>query len=586
MLAAAICEFLGAVLVGARVTSTIKNGIISLSVFEGDAAVLLLTFTCVIIGSCTWLTIATRNAMPVSTTHTVVGAVIGAGIAARGAGAVKWGWNGVGSIFASWGIAPAVAGGFAAIVFLLTKYLILKAKNPVKAGLILSPVYFFVVACVLTVAIIVKGSPSLDLDELPPGTTAGAVIGTGAVIAALSVLFWLPWVYCQVVRKDYTIMWYHIFLGPLLWRRQPPSDALTSGRMTVPDYYEGHRGETRAPSQNIGADRDTPDADVEEHAIVSGDIQRNQRGGSSEGGSNSPDNEKITPSNPDKEDKLGYVADEGAQAPKASKLGRFEKMMATPGKNDTLADGRPAPPNYRTFDGNWIEPWNLYTVLRYNALPWAWYTVSAGLRTDIHKMQMAGSTKEQSRLAAIHARATMYDNETEHLFSFLQVLTACTASFAHGANDVSNAIGPLSVVYYVWSTQLFPGSSEPTPVWILAFGGIAIVIGLGTYGWRLMSVLGNRLTLHSPSRGFSMEFGASITVVLASYLGLPVSTTQSITGATVAVALCNGDWRATNWKGVAWILLSWVLTLPVAGIISGCLLGIILNAPRFGAMNA
>lgn len=82
MLAAAVCEFAGAVLVGARVTNTIRNGIISLSAFDGDAAVLLLTFTCVIVASCTWLTIATRMSMPVSTTHTVIGSIIGAGIAA------------------------------------------------------------------------------------------------------------------------------------------------------------------------------------------------------------------------------------------------------------------------------------------------------------------------------------------------------------------------------------------------------------------------------------------------------------------------------------------------------------------------
>lgn len=587
MLAAAVCEFLGAVLVGARVTSTIKNGIISLSAFEGDAAVLLLTFTCVIVGSCTWFTIATRNAMPVSTTHTVVGAIIGAGIAAKGAGAVKWGWEGVAQIFASWGIAPAISGGFAAVVFLVTKFVVLKAKNPVKAGLFLSPVYFFIVSGVLTVSIIVKGSPSLNLDELAPGTTVAAVLGTAAVVALLSIMFWLPWVYCQVVRKDYTIKWYHMFMGPLLWRRQAPADALTGNKTSVPDYYEGHHVEDVAQPQRTG--HAGPEDDVEGDAPEM--TQEIQRTPSSRDGMDASSQKNVEFGEEQdnvtalKEKEIA-TTDEEISKPHHSRLAKLEKVLSSPGKSDTLDDGRPAPPKYREFDGTWIEPWNLYTVLRYNALPWAWYTLSAGLRTDIHKLQSRGNSREKRRLADIHARATHYDNDTEHLFSFLQVLTACTASFAHGANDVSNAVGPLSVVYFVWSTELFPGSKEPTPVWILAFGGIAIVIGLGTYGWKLMSVLGNRLTLHSPSRGFSMEFGASITVVLASYLGLPVSTTQSITGATIAVSLCNGDWRATNWKGVLWIFFSWVLTLPIAGIISGCLLGIILNAPRFGADNA
>lgn len=94
--------------------------------------------------------------------------------------------------------------------------------------------------------------------------------------------------------------------------------------------------------------------------------------------------------------------------------------------------------------------------------------------------------------------------------------------------------------------------------------------------------LGNRLTLHSPSRGFSMELGASITVVLASQYAIPVSTTQCITGATVGVGACSGTLRAINWRMVAWIYMGWFITLPVAGLISGCLMGIIINAPRWG----
>ncbi|MCO5568671.1 hypothetical protein L7F22_022370 [Adiantum nelumboides] len=533
MLAAAICEFAGAVAVGARVTSTIKNGIIDLDEFNGDAAVLLLGFTCVIIGSCTWLTIATRNAMPVSTTHTVVGAIIGVGIALHGhGGSVKWGWNGVSQIFASWGIAPAVAGCLAAITFLITKYLVLRSSSPVKMGLIASPVYFFIVAGVLTTSIIVKGSPSLNLDELPPNVTAGAVVGTAAVVSILSLIFWLPWVYCQVVRGDYTIRWYHFFMGPLLWSRQAPEDAVTADS-AVPDYYAGHREDDHVPASINNAD----------------DVEASNRRQQTE---HDEDRESSKDGNDEKlaMDKDRPVTDEPTV--EKSKLQMLEAKLSQ-SDSTTGPDGRPLPPKYRTFDGSWIEPWNLYTVLRYNALPWAWYTVSAGCARH---PQVANEWIGQG---GPHA---------------------CTASFAHGANDVSNAVGPLSVVYSVWSTQLFPSSTEPTPIWILVFGGAAIVIGLGTYGWKLMSVLGNRLTLHSPSRGFSMEFGASITVVLASYLGLPVSTTQSITGATIAVSLCDGG-RATNWKGVLWIFFSWVLTLPIAGLISGLTFAIVLNAPRW-----
>jgi len=560
MFAAAICEFLGAVLVGARVASTIKNGIIDLGVFNGNASVLLLAFTCSIIGSATWLTFATRNAMPVSTTHTTVGSVIGVGIAVNGARGVKWGWNGVSQIFASWGIAPAVAGGFAAIVYLITKFVVLKAKDPVMMGLFTAPVYFFIVSGVLTVSIIVKGSPSLNLDELPPSTTVAAVLGTASVVALLSILFWLPYVYGKVVRGDYTLKWYHFFMGPLLWWRPAPADAVTADS-AVPDYRihdfadpavaEQHRAAAAPASAPVARTGD--EIDTASNSANSNSDEKDAK-------LNQPASEQVHPS------RLAHLETELED-------GRPVKI------DENHIPGRPTPPNYRKYEGSWLEPWNLYTIVRYNSLPWIWYSLSAGLRTDIHAMQAHGSEKEKAKLRQMHAVAEQYDNRVEHLYSFMQVMTACTASFAHGANDVSNAIGPLAVVWSVWSTSEFPGSKEPVPIWILAFGGIAIVIGLGTYGWKLMSVLGNRLTMHSPSRGFSMELGASITVVVASYLGLPVSSTQSITGATLAVGLCNGDYKAMNWRMLGWIFFSWVLTLPIAGLISGCLLAIILNAP-------
>ncbi len=562
MLGAAVLEFLGAVLVGARVSSTVKNNIISLDVFGGDAGVALLGFTSAIIGSCTWLTFATINQMPVSTTHTVIGALIGVGIATAGSGrGVNWAWNGggVSQVFASWVIAPCIAGGFTAIVFLFTKFVVLRARNPVKVGLWTSPVYFFVVAGVLTTSIIVKGSPSLNLDELPPNVTAGAVIGTAAVVMLLAILFWVPWVHAQVVKHDYTIRWYHFFYGPLLWSRAAPSDAQERRKIksAIRDYYEGHHD------------------DQAQNTIKT------------DSSSSAEDLEKVTPSEEEaiqREARLAELEREEAESRNKSAISRTIHRMFGPARH-TDENGLPLKPNYKQYDGSWLEPWNMWTNLRYNLVPWIGYSLTAGFRADIHKMQSAGSERQRAHLKNVHSYAEHFDNDTEHLFSFLQVLTACTASFAHGANDVSNAIGPLSAVYEIWSTSAFPQRQTPIPVWILAYGGVAISIGLMTYGYRLIAVLGNRLTLHSPSRGFSAEFGASLVVVLASYLGLPVSTTQSITGATIAVSLCNGTLRSTNWRGVIWIFFSWVLTLPLAALLSGLIMAVVLNAPRFGLID-
>ncbi|QRV84719.1 sodium/inorganic phosphate symporter [Ceratobasidium sp. AG-Ba] len=542
---ASCTEFLGAVLVGARVASTIRNGIIDINVFQKDPAMLLLAMVCAVCASSLWLTLATRLSMPVSTTHSIIGGLIGVGIAAGGSGAVKWGWNnGVAFVFASWVIAPAIAGGFAAVVFLITKFVVLDRQNSVKWGLIFAPVYFFVVAAILTMAILWKGSPSLGLAEMEPGPLTAAILGTASVVALLSILFWLPFVRARVVKGDYTVRWYHFFLGPLLWNREPPADAVTAD--AVPDYYKGHHSDdviTPADDEEHGAGRQLNKQEQQAASSTDGEIQEKHAA------SDRDTNERTPASVPEKKDWIS----------------RWTEIKGP------------------EIEGAWIEPKNLYIIARYRAVPTIVRMFTHGTSVDVLEMQASNTSKESRRLQDMHMRAAQYDNRTEHLYSFLQVLTAATASFAHGSNDVSNAIGPFATIYFTWHTGTFAGGKSPVAVWMLAFGGAAIVLGLATYGYNIMRVLGNRLTLHSPSRGFAMELGASITVVLASQIAVPVSTTQCITGATIAVGMCNGDLKALNWRMFAWIFFSWILTVPCAGILAGCLFGIIANAPRFSS---
>ncbi|KAK7468308.1 Na+/Pi symporter [Stygiomarasmius scandens] len=534
-IAAAIMEFLGAVLAGARVASTIRSGIIDIEIFQEDPAMLLLAMVCAIAGSSIWLIFATRHQMPVSTTHSIVGALVGVGIAAGGTGSVKWEWDGLGQVFATWGVAPLVAGGFAAIVYLLTKYLVLKRKDSTKAGLIMSPFWFFAVTVVLTLTILWKGSPNLGLAEMPIPDLMAAVFGTASVVCALACLFWLPFVYCRVVRGDYTIRWYHFFFGPLLWKRTPPEDANTfAAPDAVPDYYKGHHTASN-PAPRGPQDRENSHSESQGESV----------------------------------DKANENEDE-----KEKERAKVQKEQ-----------GEPVPAMLREVElpqiqGPWIEPKNLYIIARYHSVPFIKRALFGGLFQDVVSVQ-SSNPNDAKRLADVHSRAAQYDNKTEHLYSFLQVMTACTASFAHGSNDISNAVGPFATIYETWHTGSYLGGKTPVPTWILVYGAIWLVIGLATYGYNIMRILGNRLTLHSPTRGFSMELGAAITVVLASQLALPVSTTQCITGATAAVGLCNGDFKSINWKAFAWIFFSWVLTLPCAGILAGCMFGIIANAPRF-----
>lgn len=155
----------------------------------------------------------------------------------------------------------------------------------------------------------------------------------------------------------------------------------------------------------------------------------------------------------------------------------------------------------------------------------------------------------------------------ERLFAVLQVLTACAVAFAHGSNDVANAIGPLAAVASVVRTGAL-GSEAPLQLWMLGLGGLGIVVGLATYGYRVMETVGRRITELTPSRGFAAELAAATTIILASRLGIPVSTTHILVGSVLGVGLARGI-GALDLRVVGRIVLSWVATLP-----SGALLAI------------
>lgn len=154
----------------------------------------------------------------------------------------------------------------------------------------------------------------------------------------------------------------------------------------------------------------------------------------------------------------------------------------------------------------------------------------------------------------------------ERVFVVLQVLTACSVAFAHGSNDVANAIGPLAAVVQVASGAAAE-AKVPVAPWMLAVGGIGIVLGLATWGYRVMETVGRRITELTPSRGFAAELAAATTIVLASRLGIPVSTTHILVGAVLGVGLARGI-GALDLRVVGSILASWVATLPLAAILS------------------
>ena len=149
----------------------------------------------------------------------------------------------------------------------------------------------------------------------------------------------------------------------------------------------------------------------------------------------------------------------------------------------------------------------------------------------------------------------------ESVFAVLMVFTACAMAFAHGSNDVANAVGPLAAIASVVDSGGEVAAKSMMPSWILLLGGAGIVIGLATYGWKVIATIGKKITELTPSRGFAAELAAAGTVVLASGTGLPVSTTHTLVGAVLGVGLARGI-GALNLGVIGTIFMSWVITLP------------------------
>ncbi|OCK91135.1 phosphate transporter [Cenococcum geophilum 1.58] len=345
MLIATCMEFTGSMAVDTRVSETIRTKIISTKLFAQEPSVLMLGMVCAVIGSSLYLTAATRLGLPVSTTHSIMGGIIGVGIASVGA-----------HVFAAWAIAPGITGAFGTIIFLITKYEVMLRKNPVKKAFITVPIYFATTSGLLTMSIVWKGASSKI--KLKDGEIAGVIVGVAAGVALLIRVFLLPYLYRKLVLGDWQLQWWHILQGPLLLRlgEIPPRP---EGVSDVQDYYRGHL--TKEELEAKQAQEGNSD-DVEKHPNVLSSAEEN---------SSSSD----------------VVASNSQMAPRL---------------------------------GNSLWP----------------IAVLHGVEKDVVSAQ-SKSNILTGNLEEMHARAENYDNKAEYAYSFLQIMIAATASFTHGANDVS-----------------------------------------------------------------------------------------------------------------------------------------------------
>jgi PiT family inorganic phosphate transporter/sodium-dependent phosphate transporter len=520
-----ITETVGSIALGTRVTGTIRSGVFSVKPFANSPGVLILAMVCAEFGAGTWVAIATKFGFPVSTTHSIIGALVGIGIAADLK--VTWGWKkySVSQIAASWVISPLIAGAFGAIIFLSIKYSVLKRADPLKWGLRLIPFYFGMTGGILALFIIISGSNGIpSLDKMGAGVATGSVLGSFFLCLVIAYVFFLPYFWRRLIKEDRRIHILHVFMGPMLWRENChiPFPRKHTEEL-VPDYYKGTYAGDVDPSDEqvkvVAARNSSVSGSPVSHAI--------------------PVSEKVDGISPERE------AVASIRKVDAVGLQQVDKLPI------------------------W-HPKRIFATLKYVLL--------RGVTQDVVTHQSKG-------LAHVHARAPRYDNKVEHLWTAAQVASAMLMSLAHGSNDVSNAIGPWATEYLTWRSGKSSATVE-TPVWIRAVGGLLLSVGFWTYGYHLMRNLGNKITQHSPTRGYSMEMGTAITVLMASRLGLPVSTTQCITGATLGVALMNFDLKTINGRQVLKIFSGWIVTLPIAGLLAGITIGMALNVPQWGPRPA
>merc|ERR1740123_548537 len=208
-----------------------------------------------------------------------------------------------------------------------------------------------------------------------------------------------------------------------------------------------------------------------------------------------------------------------------------------------------------------------------------------GLNVDIHD--------DMEQLAKdIHDNSEKFDVRTEKSFAWLQVCTAALDIFAHGTNDVANGVAPFAAMYGLYETGI-TSKKVAVPEWILVIGAVGMVVGLATYGYKIMKCLGVRMCYMTSTRGYCIELSSAIIIIICSALGFPASTTHAQVGATVGCGMMEKlregstlTWRQViNWKLLAQVFLGWILTLVFTGVSTGLLFAMLAYSPYAGPVE-
>jgi len=458
MIICAICEVAGCLLMGKNVTDTVRKGIVKPDAFYSQPDILMIGMYSALIGASSWLIIATRYGMPVSTTHSIIGAVLGFGLSWPAATSTI-NVSKVVLVVISWIASPLLAGVFAAGFYALFRWAVLRRNNAFKASKIFYPIVLFAMFFIMSLFIVVKGAGRHKvIKELEIGWAILVSVGVG-IVATLLIYF--------------TVFWFCIF-----------------PRIRSLDEKEVAEKWKVAIKEGAVEELDTNDLDIDDVGA----------------------------------DKTPQIDGGDVESPKDGKAIEEEE-----GKK-----------------GNCIaRMWNAYI----------------GNQGDRVHEEIDGFA------AKMHANSETYPPKVELLFSGVQIATAAFDSFAHGANDTANALGPLAAVVIIYQTGTVSEKSD-TPIWAILLCCAGLAVGLGLWGWRVIRQMGVKLVKVTPSRGYVMELSSAFAVIVASKLGIPVSTTHCQVGAEIGVGMVDGGKKcakSVNWKLMAQVFLAWVVTLIFAG---------------------
>lgn len=616
---ASIFETLGSMLLGAKVGETIRKGIIDVSLYNDTVPVLMAGEVSAMVGSAVWQLIASFLKLPISGTHCIVGATIGFSMVAIGTKGVQW--IQLVKIVSSWFISPLLSGLMSGLLFLLIRHFILNKDDPTPNGLRALPLFYASTIGINTFSILYTGAPLLGLESLPVWAIFLITLAGSLVCAALVWIFVCPWMRRKIasrLKKEQALS--RISSESLdkipeeeeespVFKELPGAKATDEAVLPLTGSTDRSSGSTGELTNQANGGTVMPNGRVygRTHSMTNGCLKSPVSNGSfSFDGHMRSDGQVYHTVHKDSglykdllhKIHLGRMDDSERTASNAPENNyRMLRRNNSYTCYTAAICGMPVQPLRRTEsrddseklvgEGGGRSNSVSYSKKRIRYDSYSSYcnaVAEAEIEAEEGGVEMKLATElegvaEEGGPAPLPLDELVDEDHEEkdksqvfQLFHFLQILTACFGSFAHGGNDVSNAIGPLVALWMIYD-QGGVMQDAATPIWLLFYGGVGICAGLWVWGRRVIQTMGKDLTPITPSSGFTIELASAITVVFASNIGIPVSTTHCKVGSVVAVGWIRSK-KAVDWRLFRNIFLAWFVTVPVAGLFSAAIMAL------------